>query len=316
MSSTYTSISDLVGSPKILGQTVDMIIATQNPLINSGVAVRGPAVDALANGGANVASLPFIKPLDSTKFNISTDNALVNGETDKMTAAQFAAVRHNINNGYAYADLVNMLTAYDTKGGIAGALGQYWNEVAETLAVTSVKGAIASRTALTSSSSDAFSLDLVIDACATAGINRKRFRNIFVSPLTAAKMDKAQAIATVTGSDVNLGYKVWAGFNVIETESVEDDEIILAASGAVAFGSVPGLVPLEIQRNAAGGHGGGAETLWTRRSIVAHPQGFKYVPVNGEEVAADARDMADATRWAAAVDDKMIPFRRVAFDQP
>src|SRR5690606_34669751 len=91
---------------------------------------------------------------------------------------------------------------------------------------------------------------------------------------------------------------------------------VVALIGQGAFGYGMGLpkVPLEYEREAARGNGGGAETLWTRRNMIVHPIGFSFTSAsitgNGTETVARGAgwtDLANAANWELVAERKQVP---------
>ena len=90
--------------------------------------------------------------------------------------------------------------------------------------------------------------------------------------------------------------------------------VALMGQGAFAYGMANPKVPLEYEREAARGNGGGAETLWTRRNMIVHPLGYSFTSAvitgNGSETIARSaswQDLANATNWNRVFERKHIP---------
>lgn len=305
-----TQISNLVASPAVLSNVVLAKYRTKNSLITSGVAVTGPEVDILMQGGSQIQGLNFINKVDTSAFNYSSDDFDVKGPTGNIAATPYMALRHDLNFGWAYTDLVKIITKYDVQGGISAAIPMYWSEVGERLAVASMKGAIAKTAALSvGANTDAWALNNVIDACATMDDPQSN-KTLFVSRKTLAKMQKMNANAYVPTAETNLGFASFAGYNLIVTESFGDNLTVIAQDGALAFGAglVPGTVGMEICRDGNAGNGGGGSILRARLSVVVAPQGFSYVGAAKPGETA----LATAANWVQTVtDNALIGFRAV-----
>jgi hypothetical protein len=293
-----TRIADLVANPGAMSNIVTKNFRANNALLASGVATSGPEVDLLMTGGSYVQGLSFINKVDTSTFNYSSDDFDEKGATGKITAANYMALRHDLNWGWAYTDLVRLVTKYDVRGGLTAALPLYWSEVSENIAVASMKGALAKTAALTSGTiTTDFSLDTVIDAAATLDDPRAN-KTLFVSRKTLAKLQKLNKNAYVPAADTNLGFASFAGYGLNITEEFGDDTIIVAQDGAIAFGAgvIAGTVGMEIGRDVNAGNGGGGEILRTRLSMVVAPQGFSY---------------ATAANWVQTADNKDVGFRAI-----
>lgn len=316
MAITNTTIADLVPNEKVLGATVDALLAAKNPLITSGLAVVAPEFNNVANGGPRKSSVPFLNPLDPSNYNISSDAIGTEGNVGKMTAGEFSVLRHDLNYGFGTADLARMVTLYDAKGGIQAGLAAYWNGVFQRRAAASLLGIKAAVSALTVGAGDAaLSIDLMIDATVDAGLYADQFDILIVSPLTKGKLQKLEKNSYVPASQTGIGFDTYAGFKIIVDTSFGDTTSVIARSGALAFGmgTPAGMIPYEVERVANGGNGAGADILHTRKSAVLHPQGFNYNSSNvAPTEAATSGNLAHSGSWTLAVDRKMVGFRFIS----
>lgn len=307
-----TTIASLVPSEKLLANRVDFLTRTTNLLVTSGLAVSAGEEGArLMTGGPRKGSLTYVKPLDTDVVNVSTDDDTP-GKTGRITAAEYGAVRHDLNMGWKYFDLSEMITQYDIQGGIEAGLAEYWDAQGTKLGVNSIKGALASAgaSALTiGNATTDFSRDLLIDAAATAEEFSENFDLMFTSPARAAQLKKDRT--NYAPGDTGISLPTYGGMRVIVTTAFGADTTVIAKRGALAYfiGTVPYEKPIEIDRSGQMGNGGGREILWSRRSFVVHPQGFDYVGATG--LAPEA--MATGANWKLAdgLDKKFVGFRAI-----
>ncbi len=304
-----TRIADLVPNPTALSNIVTKTFRANNAILASGVATGGPEVDLLMTGGSYVQGLSFINKVDTSTFNYSSDDYDEKGATGKITAANYMALRHDLNWGWAYTDLVRLVTKYDVRGGLTAAIPLYWSEVCENIAVASMKGALAKTAALTSGNiTTDFGVDALIDAAATLDDPRAK-KTTFMSRKTLAKAQKLNKSVYVPAAETDLGFASFAGYALNITEEFGDDTIIVAQDGAIAFGAgvIPGQVGMEIGRDVNAGNGGGGEILRTRLSMVVAPQGFSYVGGAKPGLAG----LATAANWVQTADIKDVGFRAI-----
>lgn len=311
---TGVRVADLIksGTEKRLTNTINYLLSTTNELVTSGLAVQGTETAALMAGGPRKGSLPFLAPLDSTQVNVSTDDITEDGDVGKMTADEFSVLRQDLNYGWGYADLTRMITQFDVRGGIGAGIAQYWNDVTKARAISALKGALAAGGAdLTSGVNTAdIGLAAIVKAAATADVYADRFDILIVSPVTKAKLQMADQNQFVPASKTDIGLDTYAGkYKVVVSNAFGDGVSVLARSGALAYavGTVPYEIAEEVERLANKGKGGGAEILHSRRSMVAHPQGFNY----GGTVAPAKADLEDASKWSLAVPAVQVPFRKI-----
>lgn len=315
----YTSISDIVGNnPRLVGQIVANRISVTNPLLSAGVAIGGPEAEALAGGGSVVATLPYLKPLAATDYNVSTDVFTTKGDSYKAEAGSFMVARHAINKPFTYTDLVRQITGFESKGGIVGLLTEGWNSTFQNVILNSTLGALAGETGLEIGDGTApFSINLVAEAKADAGDRGSTMRTLLVSHATRAKMEIEVASGQfAAANNVDIFFDRWRGYKVVAMSGIADDTTIMCADGSIAFAQVSptGEQTLEFGRDPLAGNGAGGEILVARRSFVAHPQGFNYVPQSGEGTAVNTKDMLTGARWTKALPDADIPFRVIKHD--
>jgi hypothetical protein len=323
-----TKISDLVPSEKALNVAVNLLLAQKNVLINSGLTARGPEVDAVAGGGPRKSSLAYINPLSTDEVNVSTDVITDEGNIGLMTADEFTVLRHDLNYGWGFTDLQRMVTQYDAQGGVRAGIAQYWNGIYTKLLVSTLKGAKASVNALTgaaglatkaaiikSVSSD-FDMAAVYDAAATAGDYADQYNVLIISPARYAKLQAKEANGFVPLSRTNTGFAEYQGYSLIKSTNVDNNDVIVARTGAVAFGegNPAGMVPIELERRANGGNGGGADILHSRRSVVVHPQGMEYKGVVPGKTTNIYTNLEAAATWGLEVPQEMFGFRFLTFN--
>lgn len=310
-----TRIADLVPNPTVLSNIVIKNYKAKNSLISSGVATTGPEVDVLMSGGSQMQGLTFVNKVDTSTFNYSSDDFDEKGATGKITGAGYTALRHDLNWGWAYTDLVKMITKYDVRAGITSAIPLFWSEVGENIAIASMKGALAKTAALTTGVvADAFDLKNIVAVAATMDDPRSR-KTLFMSNKTFAKLQVSNiSTVGVMNSDAQLNVQTYAGYNIVLTEAFGDTKTLIAQEGAIAFsaGLVPFEVGAEICRDGNAGNGGGGEILRTRLSIVAAPQGFSYTPSVAGNTKPGLAGLATAANWTQTeTDNRFIGFRAI-----
>lgn len=309
MPTTQTRISDLVPNPGVLANVVAKTYETSNTLTTSGLATTGPEVDLLMAGGSNVQRLAYINKVDTSNYNHSTDDYDQKGAVGKITASGYSALRQDINWGWAYTDLVRMITRFAPGQYVAQAIPAFWTEVGENMAVAAMRGAVAADAAMTLDlSTNALDLALIVDA-GTAF--KGGAQNLIVNRKGEAEFKKLNINAYVSAKETDLNVAQFAGYNLFVSDKLEDGEMLIGGNGALAFatGIIPGTVPMEVNRDPNAGNGGGGEILRTRRSFVVAPQGFNY---DGSDTP-DLEELADEASWTRVADLDDVAFRLVKF---
>ena len=81
---------------------------------------------------------------------------------------------------------------------------------------------------------------------------------------------------------------------------------VIYGAGAFGYGVGSAEVPVEIDRLAGGGNGGGIETLWERNTWLIHPFGFKQTSTPSA-VSFTQAELSTAAVWDRVVDRKLVP---------
>ncbi|WP_343546577.1 hypothetical protein [Sphingobium yanoikuyae] len=330
-----TTIADLVPSEKAMASRVDLLLPAKNPLINSGLAVGGPEVDAvLPETGSRKQGLAFIEPLDTTKVNISTDDITQDGESGKLTADEFSVIRHEQNFAWGYADLARMITAYGIEGGISAGISQYWNTRFQKTAVASIKGVLAHIEAviaagttgtptaeqvakkdeylklIAGANNTAFSMTNVFKAAATAEEYADMFDTAIVHPNQYAKWQSEESSSFLTPAQTGSQFASYRGFKLIKDTSFGEQMTVFARTGGIAFGARGNEI--ENERLANKGNGGGANLLHSRQGFVCHIQGTNYAGAT----APTLDTLALAATWNLAVPAAQFGFRFIKHAKP
>jgi hypothetical protein len=315
MAIVNTKITDLVKDEKALDVAVNLILPAKNELVNSGLTVRGPEVDAVAGGGPRKASLQYLNPLGTDEVNVSTDNILDEGNIGSMSADEYMVLRHDLNYGWGFTDLTRMVTQYDAEGGIRAGIAQYWATQYMKVLTSTLKGikGVVGETAVTG----AFDMGAIYDEAAKTGMLQDQFNVMMVSPALYAKLQGQEQNGFIPASKTNTRIAEFQGFNVLRTATLTADELVLGRTGAISFGEgVPaGLLTTEIERRANAANGGGADILHSRRSFVVHPQGFSYkgnIPTKGTNVFTNLEAKAS---WELEVPIEQVGFRFMKFNK-
>jgi len=82
---------------------------------------------------------------------------------------------------------------------------------------------------------------------------------------------------------------------------------VMFGAGAFGFGDGAVLTPVEIERDASLGNGGGVETLWTRKNWIIHPFGYKNTSTPASVGGNTLAELRLAATWSRVVTRKSVP---------
>lgn len=303
----------------------------------SGVIVRTPLIDTLASGPGKLVELPFWNDLALTDDpNLSTDNPATTATPKNVTQGEQIARKAMLNQGWSTSDLASELATTDPMTHIRARVDNYWTYQMQRRLISSVRGVLADNVANDSG-------DMVYDASGATNGDITANTVFTRSNFTAAaftmgdRVDGLSAIAVhsmvykrmVDNDDIDfipdsmgkmtiptfLGKRVIVddGLPVVAAGGAGAGDTapfytsVLFGAGAIGYGDGVPMNPVEIEREAAQGNGAGVETLWTRKSWIIHPFGFKTknAPAATSYTLAE---LALATSWDRAVADrKSVP---------
>ncbi|MNH19326.1 hypothetical protein D3C79_790560 [compost metagenome] len=136
------------------------------------------------------------------------------------------------------------------------------------------------------------------------------------------QMRKQQLIDFIRDAENNTMFATYQGYRVMRDDSMTvvgegaDRKFIsiIFGNGAIGYGEGNPTNPLEYEREASRGNGGGVETLWSRKTWLLHPLGYTFTSAvitgNGSETvprSASWQDLANATNWNRVVERKHVP---------
>lgn len=340
----YTKISDVIIKTVYADtQTVDN--PERNAFIASGVLETGGMIDAIANGPVRVGNIDYWGDLNPTdEPNYSNDNPADIAVPKNIVMGEMRFRKAFLNQGWSNADLVKDLLKDNPIQRVKNRVDVYWRRQLERRAIASLQGILADNVAnddgdmvndvsgTLNSDIDAgtlFSAEALTAAAFTMGEDRENLAAIAVHPIVMMRMINENRIDYIQDSVTGLMLPTYAGLVVIESENLpytaaeganpEDDAAkytsILFGRSSIAFGQGVPSVPMEIEREAAQGTGGGVETLWSRKEWIVHPLGFDFTSTTltgttGQNpiVSADLGDLRLAVNWDRKYDRKQVPF--------
>ncbi len=336
-----TTIGDIVtgNEPVILSYMTEEPVE-KTAFFRSGIITPTPYATQIANGPSNIANLPYWKSIDtSIEPNYSNDVYQDIATPRNVQTGDMLVRMAYLNEGFGQADLTVELTSQNPLQSVAARLDNFWERQAQRRLLATALGLYNDNVAAT----DAFheQNDMVIDVSATLGFDAGAFIDatqtmgdalmgstgevlgaIAMHSFVYAQARKQQLIDFVRDADNNTMFATYQGYRVIVDDSMTvvgtgaDRKFIsiIFGQGAIGYGEGSPTVPLEYERQAARGNGGGVEVLWTRKTWLLHPLGYSFTSAvitgNGSETvprSASWQDLANATNWNRVMERKHVP---------
>jgi hypothetical protein len=298
----------------------------------SGIVTRNGMLDTLANSPGKIAELPFWNDLDgSVEVNYSDDNPANSATPQKIVQGEQIARKAFVNQGWQAADLASELamggTAMDA---IRAKVDRYFSRQWQRRLVASANGILADNVA---NDSGDMTVDVAAEAVASQTADTKFNRDVFteavytmgdaatdlsaiaVHSAIMAQMVKNDDIVYIPDSQGRLTIPTYMGLHVIvddgmtvtagTTDGFKYTSVIFG-SGAFGYGVGAPETPVEVEREAAQGNGGGIETLWVRNTWILHPFGFQATGTPAGESFTNT-ELAAATSFDRVLDRKLVP---------
>jgi hypothetical protein len=333
-----TQISDVV-VPEIFTGYVQQMTEEKSRIVQSGIIVRDPAIDALLAGGGLTFNTPSWQDLDNDVDRISTDTAsarFTGGAADpdpqKIGTANEISVRMNRNQSWSSAQLATVLAGADPLGAISNRVADYWSRRLQAAFVATMNGVIADNVA-----NDAgdyqndvsgagfidgvtnFSAEAVIDTAVTMGDSMEALTAMIVHSVVFARMQKLNLIDFIPDSRGETNIASFLGREVIIDDGMPATGNVydtwLFGGGMTRLGVGSPAVPTQVEDIPGAGNGGGQQVLYNRHMWTIHPTGHAYVgtPANGgPSNLATANNLAAAASWNRVYSErKQIKFARL-----
>jgi len=323
-----------------LSNIIDVTVFQDIPAVNSpektaffesGVIVRTPLLDSLASQAGKIAELPFWNDLDATSEVNYSDSSETAATPVAIAQGEQIARKAFVNKGWKSADLAGELAmggtalervkerveSYFTKQWqrrvIATSRGLLADNIASNssdMVYTVAAESIAAQSAATRWARTAFT-----GATFTMGDAQENIKAMGVHSAVYNQMVDADDIAYVPDSAGTGEVPTFLGRRVIVDDGLPviagtTDGLkyvsILFGEGMFGYGEGMAEVPVEIDRGAAEGNGGGTEALWVRKTWLLHPFGYQATGTPAAESFTLA-ELALAASFSRVIPRKNVP---------
>lgn len=342
-----TRVADIV-VPEVFTPYAQQLTETKSRIIQSGVAARSEAMDALVAGGGLTFNVPSFQDLDDDADRVSNDSSAVFNTADssanaagsgtsperapdpfKIQTGTEVAIRLNRNASWSSMDLAGQLAGADPMAAIAGRVADYWVRRLQDIFIATMNGVIADNVDNDSgdyvndikgaSFNDGvtnFSAEAVIDTALTMGDSMEDLAVMFVHSVVYSRMQKNNLIDFIPDSEGRVNIPTFLGREVIVDDRMPAAggvyDTWLFGAGATSLGVGSPAVPEEVERVAGGGNGGGQEVLYSRREWVLHPTGHAYTGATTSKGGPANSVLDDAGSWNRVYPQrKQIKFARL-----
>lgn len=326
----YTTLGDIFATDReaayeVIQSYMDTDPVTTTPFYESGLIISNPIISEVAASNTGIVELPFWKKIDSSvEPNYSNDVYEDVAVPRSIDTGHMRARNGYLNEGFGSMDFVTDLTGKDPLARVASRLDNFWREQAERRIVATLRGilndAIANSTGMVEEADNATGITFegLIDAQMTMGDAFGDIGGYVMNSTAFATLVKEDVAEVRRNRETGVLERTVNGMPAIVNDAAMtlngSPVVALIGPGAFAYGMANPQTPLEYEREASRGNGGGSETLWTRRNMIVHPLGFDFTSTsitgNGTETtprSASWTDLANADNWDLIADRKQVP---------
>lgn len=333
MASKSVRLEDVI-VPELFTSYDSEAFLTKNAFVATGVAVSDPRVTRLmdASEGGQYINMPFWKVIATDEPKIGSDDPNTKLDLDKISAGAELAVKGFYTKGFSAMSIAGILAGSNPMTAINNYINDYWTTDAQKKIINASIGICAD--SITNHNSDLVSdistntgsgsdpnvtAESIILARGLLGDYQSAVNTIAMHSVVFTNLQTQQLIEFIRAADNNTIFPTFNGMRVV----VDDGMPTVAAGGKTAyytflygpgvFGLNYGYVdrPQEVDRDPASGNGTGEEKLYSRRSILVHPRGYKVADnlVSNTHLGLTYAEFATGTTWTRVISDrKAIPF--------
>lgn len=304
-----TKIVDVI-VPSVFNPYVIERTAELSALVQSGIIERDPEFDKLAIAGGKAINMPYWKDLSGEDEVLSDTVALTPG---KITAAQDIATLLMRGRAWKANDLAKALSGDDPMGAIGDLVAAYWARRKQATLISTLTGVFSAASMagnvsnISAAEGDAatFTGETFLGASYKLGDAEEKLTAIMMHSQTLASLRKQDLIETEKDSEGKTIY-IYMGKRVIVDDATPNAAGVytsyLFGAGAIAEGNGAAPVPTEVGRDILLGD----DILVNRQHFLLHPRGVAFQNASVAGVSATNAELATATNWLRAYENKNI----------
>lgn len=325
-----TAISDVI-VPEVFFSYLQEEDLNVNRLIQASPAVvSDPMVAAGLAGGGKIFSIPGWKSTENDADSVTTDDATAITPS-AITGRKQDAVRLERANAWSSADLVAQLAGSDPMAHAATKVGQVRNSRRQVAMINTLNGLfdasgsleathlndVAEKTTVGSAAaSTSIAASVVIDSAEPFGDmwNPSEY-TLVVHGDTYRLLQKQNLITFQPTAAQDIGFGTYLGMTLVvddglpktvfDTTGLWYRSYLLGPESVTVTVGQP-RIPVEVEREALQGTGGGVESLVVRDTYVVHPYGLRFTSTTVAGETPSNTEMATVANWVKVWEDKAI----------
>ena len=310
----------------------------QNQFVKAGIFNRRDVKSTFADQtGGNFMTLPMVGLIggDAVNYDGSTDITATSVDTYVQSMIAYGRAKAWKEKDFAFD-----VTGTDFMAKIAEQVGDYWDDIQETVILSILKGIFSMSdkksadfvsehtldiTGNTTPTVDATTLNNAIQKA--AGANKNIFKMVIMHSQVATNLENLQLLQYAKGTDAqgvekDLAIATWNGRTVLIDDDVPYDSstgaytTYVLGENAFDYCDLGAKVPNETYRDAL--VNGGEDILITRQRKLIAPRGISFVQPSTPIISPLNSDFENAARWALVkntsgevINHKAIPIAQI-----
>lgn len=320
-----TRISNII-EPSVFAEYMLAATTKNNSLIDSGIIVNDPEMDALATKGGTILSLPFFKDLTGDDEVLSDSAALT---VNPILTGLDKGRLHTRGKAWGSNDLAAAISGADPMAAIATYVADWWKLAEQKVLINSLVGVFGDNTANDSgdlihtaaaeatgdqaawnaASPTVMNPIAILDGAQLLGDAKGKFTAIVMHSKCLTDLIKQDLIEYRPASEGKDMIPFYLNKRVIENDNCPTRtgttsgtvyKSFLFAEGAIARGEGSAPVPVEVGRSELSGY----DFLVTRRHYLMHPRGFQWQESSIASTSPSNAECAEAAQWDRVYDAK------------
>ena len=295
----------------------------------SGVVASSPVLNAKANTGGRIVDVPFWKDLANIEPNYSNDDPAANSTPQKISTGDQIARIGYLNQSWSSTDLASEIAGSNAMQRIASRVDAYWMRQYQARLIAMTVGLYndnvagnagdmvfnaARTTAGTAAATNGFTRSNFTSAAFTLGDSFENTGALAVHSVIYKRMVDNDDIDFIVDSQGSMNIPTFLGRRVIvddgmpvvmnATSGLLEYTSVLFGAGSIGYGEGSPENPIEVDRKPEQGNGAGVEILYSRKTMLMHPQGYAFTSASVAGVTPTLAELKLAGNWTRVVDER------------
>ena len=320
-----TRVADIL-TPAVWVPYVEERTVYTSRLVQSGIIIPDPKLNALAAAGGKLINMPFFTDLSGDDEVLGTGTGATNSSLtpDNMSTAKDIAVLHMRGKSWGVEDMATALAGADPMKALGNMVADFWNRKEQALLIASLTGVFADNAndssdlikdisvgdGGTAATTNLINGDAVIDAMAKLGDMGNQLTALCMHSVPFARLQKNNLIDYVEHSEAKVKIPFYMGKEVIVDDTCPASAgtasttytTYLFGKGAIGRGEGAAPTPVETDRNSLAG----IDLLVHRRHFLLHPRGIAFISGSVVGQSPTNVECQNAANWNRVYQKKNI----------